>query len=136
MRKLFRRYLLIGLLCAGSALSAAASVVYDNTSNDLATRFEPGLLEVGDQIILAGADRSITNFAVEYWGEAAFPPLFSGPVEVKVAFMPTTAHRLMAITLRTRCCGRARGSVFSPGLRATLWFTPRSGSAGRRCHRS
>jgi hypothetical protein len=60
--------------------------VYDNTSNDLVTRFDPGLFEVGDQVILGGADRSITNFTLEYYGTSAFPPLFGGNVEVKVAF--------------------------------------------------
>lgn len=47
------------------------SVIYDNRVNDLITRFDPGLSEVGDQIILAGTDRIPVIFSFEYWATNA-----------------------------------------------------------------
>ena len=48
--------------------TAGAEIVYNNSSN-LFLRFNPGLAEVGDEIILDGTARKITNFVFEYWGE-------------------------------------------------------------------
>ena len=46
----------------------AAVVVYDNSANDLNTRFNTGLSEVGDEIILDGGATTITKFVIQYWG--------------------------------------------------------------------
>jgi hypothetical protein len=45
-----------------------ADVVYDNSQNDLSIRFNPGLTEVGDEIVLDGGARTVTNFTFQYWG--------------------------------------------------------------------
>src|SRR6266566_3040139 len=44
-----------------------SSLVYDDSENDLVTRFDPGTIEVGDEIILAGSARHLTKFILEYW---------------------------------------------------------------------
>jgi hypothetical protein len=66
--------------------NAKADTIYDNSSNDLSLRFDPGTLEVGDQIVLAGSARYLTNFSFEYWGTSLTPGSFAGNVEVCVRF--------------------------------------------------
>jgi hypothetical protein len=63
------------------AQSAQADLVYNNgaPSSDLSTRFNPGGVEVGDEIILGGTYRLATNFTFQYWGEN-----FSGGDETAV----------------------------------------------------
>ena len=69
----------------GSALGAAT--IFDNSVHDLNTRFNPGTYEVGDEIELAGAQRNLTSFAFEYWGNnTANPARFAGAVEARVRF--------------------------------------------------
>ena len=69
---------MINILCRKVTLGLAATAlvvgfntsavtIYDNSVNDLATRFDPGLLEIGDEIILANSERYLTSFAFEYW---------------------------------------------------------------------
>ena len=81
--------LYIATLCAGLAWSVSADTIFDNSVNDLRTRFNPGTYEVGDQILLAGNARYLTNFSFEYWGTntaAAGNPLFTGLVQARVRF--------------------------------------------------
>ena len=61
-------FLVIGVLWVVFALPLPAVVIFDNSANDLVTRFEPGTNEVGDEIILAGTERYLTNFSFEFWG--------------------------------------------------------------------
>jgi hypothetical protein len=82
--------------CLGVALvtllainASADTIIFDNSSNDLLTRLNPGTLEVGDQIVLANTERSITFFRFEYYGLSANPNplLFTGAnVEARVRF--------------------------------------------------
>lgn len=58
-----------------------ADVVYNNSTNDLGIRFNIGTAEVGDEIVLAGTYRLITNFVFQYWGEN-----FSGNETARVRF--------------------------------------------------
>jgi len=59
------------VLSVASALmigvSASAATIYDNSVNDLSTRFNPGATEVGDEIILAGSQRMLTSFSFEFF---------------------------------------------------------------------
>jgi hypothetical protein len=79
---------LIGLLAAGLLVSQApAATIYDNSVNDLVTRLNPGLKEIGDEVIFAGSERFVTQFDFEYYGlNSANNFLFSGPVEARVRF--------------------------------------------------
>jgi hypothetical protein len=68
-----------------STLSAA--IIFDNSVNDLHARFEPGTLEVGDELILAGTERYLTNFSFEFWGEnSADANVFAGEITARVRF--------------------------------------------------
>jgi hypothetical protein len=62
------------------------SLVYDNSVNDLAQRLDPGLTEVGDEIILNGAGRYLSRFVFEYWGTNASSPSFAGVVKARLRF--------------------------------------------------
>lgn len=81
MKRLQNLLCSIAVVVAG-ALCHGASVVYDNSSNDYLIRFNPGTVEVGDEIILApGPERMISTFTFQYWGEN-----FSGDEQIRVRF--------------------------------------------------
>ena len=83
-----RVFLMVGLLGIGFASSVQAGWIYSNSVNDLGVRFNPGTLEVGDQIKFApGIERNVTYFDFEYWGlNSASQYLFSGNVQARVRF--------------------------------------------------
>jgi hypothetical protein len=68
------------------AAGALANVVYDNSLNDLTYRFDPGLLEVGDEILLTGPAEHVGQFAFEFWGVGTNASEFTGEVEARVRF--------------------------------------------------
>lgn len=80
----FRTLLLAGAL--GCGLSAQAAIIYNNSTNDLVQRFNPGLVEVGDEIDFAGTERWVTQFNFQYYGTNHNTGLFSGNVSVRVRF--------------------------------------------------
>ncbi len=90
MRRMFNRsWIVAASLLFGCSLPLSAAVIYDNSVNDLTTRFEPGTLEVGDEIILSGPERYLTNFSFEFWGTNTASPgniTFAGNVEARVRF--------------------------------------------------
>jgi uncharacterized repeat protein (TIGR01451 family) len=54
-------------------------LVYDNSTNDLRTRFDAGTNEVGNEIILAGTERYLMGFSYEFWStNVTGSPLFEG----------------------------------------------------------
>ena len=89
--KLIRRTTIL-LLTIGTivfAPSLRATTIYDNTVNDLFTRFNPGATEVGDEILLGSTERYLTNFSFEYYGTNTASPgnvAFAGPVQARVLF--------------------------------------------------
>jgi len=80
--------LITGALFIGSALPLfCATAIFDNSVNDLTTRFDPGTNQVGDEILLAGTARYLTFFDFEYWGvNTANPSAFAGNVQADVRF--------------------------------------------------
>ncbi len=65
----------------------AATIIYNNAQNDLVTRLNPGLLEVGDEVNFASSERYVTQFDFEYYGlNSANNFIFSGPVQARVRF--------------------------------------------------
>jgi len=62
------------------------SFVYDNSVHDLLYRFNPGPLEVGNEIILAGSDRYASIFSFEFWGFSRAGYVFEGDVRARVRF--------------------------------------------------
>jgi hypothetical protein len=76
---------------SAAALSLTANTfgatIYDNSVNDLLTRFNPGNAQIGDEIQLTGTERYLTRFDFEYWGEnTANPFAFAGSVQAQVKF--------------------------------------------------
>ncbi len=62
--------MIVGALWAGLTVSlSAATTIFDNSVNDLSVRFNPGTIEVGDQIMLANTERYLTYFDFEYLGD-------------------------------------------------------------------
>jgi hypothetical protein len=89
-----RTSLIIGLLGLAFSLPLQAGTwIFDNSANDLGTRFDPGTREVGDQIILAPGNRYLTYFDFEYWGVGGgtAPNTFAGTVEARVRFYENNA---------------------------------------------
>jgi hypothetical protein len=95
MRKLTRVSLLLIIvaLWAGSAMPLSAqTVIFNNTANDLLTRFNPGPTEVGNEIRLAPSPSTpwyLTTFSFEFWGTNTASPgnvSFAGPVTAEVRF--------------------------------------------------
>jgi hypothetical protein len=70
MTALFKRitlFLAAAMLAVG--WNSFAELIYDNSaaSSDLTNRFNPGLFEIGDEIVLGSPERYLTSFAFEYW---------------------------------------------------------------------
>jgi hypothetical protein len=88
MRYRFRRLTFFsGVVLLTGVLRLGAITIYDNSKNDLTNRFEPLALEVGDEIVLDGTARYLTNFSFEFWGtNTANAFAFTGNVEGRVRF--------------------------------------------------
>ncbi len=80
-------FLLLSSLLACGVLPVSADLLYDNSSNDLKIRFNPGTVEVGDEITLA-APGFLTNFSFEYYGlhDGSATTPFAGAFEANVRF--------------------------------------------------
>ena len=77
------------VMWAGYSAPVLATTIFDNSVNVLVHRFNPGTVEVGDQIKLASTERFLTNFSFEYWGTNTAMPdnsTFAGSVEAKIKF--------------------------------------------------
>jgi subtilisin-like proprotein convertase family protein len=61
-------------------------LVYDNWSNNLASPFAPGTVEVGNQVTLAGTERYISQFAFGYWASNSVQNGLEGSVQARVRF--------------------------------------------------
>jgi hypothetical protein len=88
MKNLFKNsgWLMVGALCSAFSLSARADILLQNNTDDLHTRFNPGLFEVGNQIFLSNGGY-VTNFAFEYYGVGGgLGGAFSGTVQAEVKF--------------------------------------------------
>ncbi|PWU09028.1 MAG: hypothetical protein C5B50_28170 [Verrucomicrobia bacterium] len=89
--KLARRigcYLALSLASVGGLSSASADTIFDDSENDLLIRFNPGTLEIGDEIVLAGTARYLTNMSFEFWGTTygTNGAAFAGAVQARVRF--------------------------------------------------
>jgi hypothetical protein len=70
------------------AVPAPAVTIYDNSVNDLTNRYNPGLLEVGDEVFVASTERLLTGFSFEYYAlvSGVGSGVFSGTPKVQVKF--------------------------------------------------
>lgn len=70
------------------ASNASATFIYNNSTLDLSSRHNPGLNEVGDEIVLGSSERYLTDFAFGFWGlnNGVGSGQFTGTPEVRVRF--------------------------------------------------
>lgn len=71
-----------------TTVGAQQTLLFDNSSTDLAYRFNPGTFEVGDQIQLQSGG-FLRSFSFEYYGTNTLSPnnsRFEGAVEARVRF--------------------------------------------------
>lgn len=79
--------LALGTLCLCQPSAVKADIIFNNSVNDLSTRFNPGTSEVGDEIILAGTASYLTNFSFEFYGVNTLGgSTYSGSPEARVRF--------------------------------------------------
>ena len=79
--------LVLGAVGFIAAAQAASVDIYKNSTTDLNTRFNPGTLEVGNQVVLAGTNRFLTTFSFEWWGtNTASASTFAGNIQADVRF--------------------------------------------------
>ncbi|MCL4178173.1 MAG: PEP-CTERM sorting domain-containing protein [Verrucomicrobia bacterium] len=123
-RSLFAGALLLAL---SSQFTVAAEIVYENASNDLNTNLDPGTREVGDEIILDGTARWLSEFTFEYWGTNTLSDTeFAGTVEARIRFYLNDGPPLPSIddVLTPGTLLYDSGSFqVDPTPRATLVFT-------------
>ncbi|HWW01435.1 MAG TPA: PEP-CTERM sorting domain-containing protein [Candidatus Acidoferrum sp.] len=127
MKSLFLiRSLALGALCSALPLTASATAIFDNSANDLGTRFDPGTSEVGNEILLAGSERYVTNFSFEYWGvNTAGGGTFAGSVDARVRFYQNNGAPFNGYaTPGTSFYDSGWFSIGGPTPRNTLVFTP------------
>jgi hypothetical protein len=120
-------FLALGALCMGIGTPLRAATIFDNSVNDLTYRFNPGTLEVGDQIVLAGTERYLTYFSFEYWGINTTHPTYfdSTTIEARVRFYENTGdlYHGYATPSPTSLYDSDWFPVVSPTERSTFVFT-------------
>jgi len=132
--------LVIGLLCMTAVLPLrGATAIYDNRVNDLTTRYNTGLLEIGDEIGLAGTERYLTHFSFEFWGTNTAKPdnsSFAGDVEARVKLYVNNGTTDANLHIRPRDVlydsKWVIPSGFGPTARSTMVFLAGSGLGQRR----
>lgn len=62
----------VALVMVATTFIAQAEIVYNNSTGDSNIRLNPGTREIGDEIVLGGSARMITDFTFQYWGENFF----------------------------------------------------------------
>jgi hypothetical protein len=121
-----------GIICGLSVLfsvlamsASAATLIYDNSVNDLLTRYNPGTLQVGNEIQLAGSDRYLTAFSFEFYGLATSESFAGTPVTAQVRFYQNTGPTFngYATPSSTPFYDSGLFAVGGPTSRSTLNFT-------------
>jgi hypothetical protein len=117
--------LLLGVLGVAVAAPAQVQVIYNNSTNDLHARFNPGTFEVGNEITLAGTSRNLTTFSFEYWGiNTASATSFSSPIEARLRFYENNGTPFNGYaTPGTSFYDSGWFSVPTPTERSTFIFT-------------
>jgi hypothetical protein len=122
-------YLTLGVLCFGLTLPLLAqTTIYNNSTNDLALRFNPGTSEIGNEIILGGTDRYLTDFSFEYWGVSINPSSFAGSIQARVEFYLNNGQFFNGyLTPGTSFYDSGWFSVPAPTPRSTFVFSAAGG---------
>ncbi|HOX58685.1 MAG TPA: hypothetical protein P5205_16525 [Candidatus Paceibacterota bacterium] len=123
-----------GLLCVTPILPLQGqTTIYDNSVGDLTTRYNPGTVEIGDNVDLDGVERNLTFFSFEYWGTNSAAPnnsAFAGNVEARVKLYlmdgdldPNNHVRPATELFNSGWFGSDDVPNFGPTPRSTLFFT-------------
>ena len=124
--------LALSVLCFGLTLPLTAATIYNNSTNDLAIRFNPGTSEIGNEIILAGTDRYLTDFSFEYWGLSSNPNSFAGAIQARVEFYMNNGVLFNGYaTPGTSFYDSGWFSVPAPTPRSTFVFSVQGGDFNR-----
>jgi hypothetical protein len=124
-------YLTLSVLCFGLTLPLTAATIYNNSTNDLAIRFNPGTSEIGNEIILAGPARYLTDFSFEYWGLSSNPNSFAGAIQARVEFYQNNGPLFNGYASPgTSFYDSGWFSVPSPTPRSTFVFSVAGGDFG------
>jgi hypothetical protein len=129
MRTLYKTtlFLAVGAFCMGIGTSLRAqTTIFDNSVNDLVTRFNPGTYQVGDEILLAGTARYLTYFSFEYWGTSGgsdTAPSFSAPITATVTFYENDGSPFNGYATPGTSFFSESFSVSAPTPRKTFIFT-------------
>jgi hypothetical protein len=88
MKTTLRKGIFLSIAALGVSLGGpvlAQTVLYDNTVNDLQTRFNPGTYQVGNEINLASLG-NLSYFSFEWYGtNTANPSSFAGTIKADVS---------------------------------------------------
>ncbi len=98
------------------------SLVYDDSQMDLVTRFDPGLNEVGDEVLLAGDARNLTRFTLEYWGIGASATAFEGNVTGRLRFYRNDGEAYNGYPTPGTLLYDSGAFAVNPTVRSTLTF--------------
>ena len=126
MRILYKAILGLAVGALGLGVPAplgAQTTIFDDSHNDLLTRFDPGTAQVGDEILLAGTDRYLTYFSFEYWGTASSSS-FSAPITATLTFYEMNGGLFNGYETPGTSFFSESFSVPAPTSRSTFIFTP------------
>jgi hypothetical protein len=107
----------------------AVTPIFDNSVNDKLYRFNPGTLEVGDEILLASTERYLKYFDFEFWGTNTLNDYsFAGAVQARVRFYENTGTPFNGYPSPgpTPFFDSGWFSVGAPTDRSTIIFTDQS----------
>src|SRR5262245_40817200 len=129
MIKSFRGTVLLfaSIISLVATLTTHADLLFDNSSTDLKYRLNPGLSEIGDQIIMTSSGQ-ITNFAFEFYGtNSASAGSFAGNVEAQIKFYQMNGQPFNGFaspgTVLWASGWFSINNITGPTARATLNFT-------------
>ena len=119
------------LLCFGLSQPLMAATIYNNSTNDLAIRFNPGASQVGNEVVLAGTERYLTAFSFEYWGLSSNPSSFAGTIQARLEFYQNDGAPFNGYaTPSTTLYDSGWFSVPNPTPRSTFVFSVAGGDFG------
>jgi hypothetical protein len=127
MRYYMKKATIVALLLGSLLSRLEADIIFDNSITDLLVRFDPGTYEVGDEIILAGNARYLTNFSFEYWGTnliSAGDPLFSGDVQCRIRIYKNDGPPFNGYATPGTCVWSSEWVPVMPTPRSLLIYTP------------
>jgi hypothetical protein len=120
-----KKVIILTFILGTFAATVRGDTIFDNSANDIHVRFNPGTYEVGDEVILNGNARYLTNFSFEFWGTNTIAdgnPLFSGNVQCSVRFYKNDGTPFNGYATPGTCFWASDWFNVFPTVRNTLVF--------------